>query len=155
VAEQQDRLRGPAREIHLEMIAEFLGSMKTDFTTESGKFLGDSSSDAIDSRFVIAGRFDLDEAANGRDNVVAALAEICETTLRFDVRRDGLPSKSGIHVWKSLRSLETYGNIRLAYSYRYHSRERETTRVPCQSPTESSTLRLLPSCSFYLLFNFA
>ena len=34
--------------------------------------------------FVVAGRLDFDQLADGRDNLVAALVEIGKTTLRFD-----------------------------------------------------------------------
>jgi hypothetical protein len=84
VAEQQHRLRGFATEVDLQVTAEILCAVEVYFPAEPGKFMRDGLRNFVHGGFVVARRFDCDQLADGRDNLVAALVEIGKTTLRFD-----------------------------------------------------------------------
>ena len=60
--------------------------MKAHFAAQPRELLRDRLRNPVDGRFVVAGRFDFDQLADGRDDLVAALAEIGKTTLRFGTR---------------------------------------------------------------------
>ncbi len=97
VAEQQHRLRGFAGEVHLQVIAKVFRGMDVHFTAEPGKFMRDGVRNFVHRGFVVAGRFDFDQFADGRDNLVAALAEISKTALRFGAGMRWRSSGNRIH----------------------------------------------------------
>ena len=80
MAEQQDGLEaGVAGEIDLEMVAEIGGVMEFGLVRQAlANFAATASGNAIDRGFVVAGRFDLDELANRRDDLVLMLREIAQ-----------------------------------------------------------------------------
>ena len=70
-------------EVDLQVIAGVVRWVGSRFAAELGKFMRDDFRNAIHGGFVVAGRFDFDQFADGRDNLVAALVEIGKTALRF------------------------------------------------------------------------
>jgi len=72
-----------------------------DLAAELRKFLRDGLGEAVGGGFVVAGRFDFDQLADGRDDRVAALfeifkAEIRQATLRFGARESVLSSQFSV-----------------------------------------------------------
>ena len=83
--------------VNLQVIAKFLRRVKPRFASEQGKFPGDGLGDPIDGRFVVAGRFHFDQLADGCDDPIAAVVEVCKTALRFGAGRSGSFSGKRIH----------------------------------------------------------
>jgi hypothetical protein len=67
-----------------------------DLAAELGKFLRDGLREAVRGGFVVAGRFDFDQLADGRDDRIAAVAEVSKTTLRFGARESLLSSQFSV-----------------------------------------------------------
>jgi hypothetical protein len=76
MAEQQDRLGGLAGEIHLQVISEVFRTVEANFAAELRKFVGYELGHAVGGGFVVAGRFDFDQLAHARDDLVAAVFEV-------------------------------------------------------------------------------
>ena len=84
MAEQQYRLAARfAREIDLQMIAEIGGTMDTDLSAERGELLRDGLGQTIHCGLFVAGRFDFDQLADRRDDLLASFLEIGEAALGF------------------------------------------------------------------------
>jgi hypothetical protein len=72
VAKQQNRLTaGFSGEINLKVIAEIVGAVNSGLAPHGSKPFGDGFRDSIYGRFIVTGRFDFDQLADGRDNPVA------------------------------------------------------------------------------------
>src|SRR5208283_5074307 len=74
---------GLSSEINLEMIAEILDAVDSHPASKDSKFPGDGFRDSIHGRFVVTGRFDLDQLADARDNLIAPLLEVVKPRLRL------------------------------------------------------------------------
>jgi len=83
MAQQQNGLGRVATEIDLQVAAKLLLPVETDLSAKLRKLLRDSFGHAIDGGFVVAGRFDFNQIADGRNHRFSAFAEIGETALRF------------------------------------------------------------------------
>lgn len=84
VAEQEHRLGGGlAGEVGLEMVAEVLSWVNLYDGAEGGKFGGNHVAEGVHGGFVIAGRLDFNQFADGRNDLVAPLSEISEAALGF------------------------------------------------------------------------
>jgi hypothetical protein len=80
VAQKQDGLGVcGSGEIDLEVVSEIFGAMQLRVATDEGKLLRDKSAHAVGGGFVVAGRFDFDEFANGLKECVLAGLEVVET----------------------------------------------------------------------------
>ena len=104
MAEQQHRLGvGIASEIDLQVIAKVFRLVDPQLTAELGESVRDGLRSAVRGGFVVAGRFDFDQLADSRDDLVAALAKIGQTTLRFGAGLRGCFSGNRFHDRLSLR----------------------------------------------------
>ena len=65
------------------MTTEAFRAVETNLAAEAREFLRDGLGDAVDRGFAVAGRFNFDEVADGRDDGIASLCEIREAALRF------------------------------------------------------------------------
>jgi hypothetical protein len=72
-----------AGKIDLQVIPEILCPMNLHRAPERREFLRNGRADVIDCGFVIAGRLDFDQFANGGNYLVPALAEIGKAALGF------------------------------------------------------------------------
>jgi hypothetical protein len=89
VAEQEHGLGGTSSEVDLQMTAKRFLPMKSDFAAQLRKFFCDGFGHPVDCDFIVTGRFDFDQLANGRNHRVSAFSEIRETSLCFRTERHG------------------------------------------------------------------
>jgi hypothetical protein len=81
-----------SREIYLQVISIVGGSMEFGASAKSGELFGYECAAAVDCVFVVAGRLEFDEPADGVDHLVAVLFEVmelgrCRTTRFVGVNR--------------------------------------------------------------------
>ena len=74
--QQHGFLLGLAAEIHLQVVAEVGDAVELRAPAQRGEFFSGESTATVDRLLVVAGRFDLHQAANGVDDLIAMLLEV-------------------------------------------------------------------------------
>jgi hypothetical protein len=72
---------GLAAEIHLQVITEIIHAVKMGVSSERREFFRREGAATVDGLLVIAGRFELNEADDRIDDLIAMLLEITEAAL--------------------------------------------------------------------------
>src|SRR5271154_1514230 len=79
--QEQHGLGGLAAEVYLQMVAEVLRVVEANLSSQFGEFAGYELGNVVGGGFVVAGRFDFYQLADGRDDGAATVGEIGQAGL--------------------------------------------------------------------------